>query len=777
MVPPAGTGASSIDATGTADAASSTWHGVRSTRVVERRRPRPPPDGVDEALDQAPVQAAHEVGVGLGQLAERAVGEGDGGARRRRRPTAGSKPSAASSARRAPSSAGASPARPGRRRRPRPCSRPASTASSAPAPAPAASAQQHAGQQRERRRLEPERRGVGGERVAVLGPADARPGRRSSTSSSPTSRMRSRWGRTVLACRSSVSAISAVASGTRRAGQLEVDGVAGVVAERLEQRRAGARPAVAGSVGHRHRGVYTGCAGRIRACRRPPLPTPDDVMARAARASSTPSWAATSSSSGMVRGRRRRRRRRRRRHHRPHHRRLPAAGPDPARHPRPGSARCPASPTVEARVDRDDPGARRPRPWRKARWNVAQRAEDTVGRPPTTRVDRSSPRARAASASRRSPSTWPPPSPPRGLTVGVLDADIWGFSVPRMLGVDGPARRRGRDGDRKLMVPHERTVGDGRRCGSCRWASSSRTRRPRSCGAGLMLNRGVQHFLQDVALGRRPRLPAHRHAAGHRRRADGRGQAAAPRRGASWSPRPAVAAQKVAIRAVSHGPQELPAGGRRHREHERLHLRPRRDATRCSARAAAQALAADAGVPLLGQVPLEPAVSAGGDAGEPVVLGAGPAAEAFRAIADRIVDEASRRWRWPAAAPGCSTPPSPPSTRSSGPSTRYAAAVQRPSTPAASSSGSAPLTAPSSPACRRWAHTVPAATGPAPRRGRGRAARRSRRPWSGPCAARRRGPGPRAWRRWARYSSILASGCSMRWPWPGAIARSAAAGP
>ena len=24
-----------------------------------------------------------------------------------------------------------------------------------------------------------------------------------------------------------------------------------------------------------------------------------------------------------------------------------------------------------------------------------------------------------------------------GLTVGVLDADIWGFSVPRMLGVDG----------------------------------------------------------------------------------------------------------------------------------------------------------------------------------------------------------------------------------------------------------------------------------------------------------------------------------------------------
>ena len=45
-------------------------------------------------------------------------------------------------------------------------------------------------------------------------------------------------------------------------------------------------------------------------------------------------------------------------------------------------------------------------------------------------------------------------------------------------------------------------------------------------------------------------------------------------------------------------------------------------------------------MPLLGQIPLEPAVAAGGDAGEPVVLGEGPAAEAFRAIADHILTEA-----------------------------------------------------------------------------------------------------------------------------------------
>ena len=45
-------------------------------------------------------------------------------------------------------------------------------------------------------------------------------------------------------------------------------------------------------------------------------------------------------------------------------------------------------------------------------------------------------------------------------------------------------------------------------------------------------------------------------------------------------------------------------------------------------------------MPLLGQVPLEAAVAAGGDAGVPVALdGTGPAAEVFRAIARRIVDD------------------------------------------------------------------------------------------------------------------------------------------
>ena len=53
-----------------------------------------------------------------------------------------------------------------------------------------------------------------------------------------------------------------------------------------------------------------------------------------------------------------------------------------------------------------------------------------------------------------------------------------------------------------------------------------------------------------------------------------------------------------------------------------------------------QTLADEVGVPLLGSVPIEAAVAAAGDEGEPVVIdGTGPAADALRAIASRIVNE------------------------------------------------------------------------------------------------------------------------------------------
>src|SRR5207302_470862 len=54
-----------------------------------------------------------------------------------------------------------------------------------------------------------------------------------------------------------------------------------------------------------------------------------------------------------------------------------------------------------------------------------------------------------------------------------------------------------------------------------------------------------------------------------------------------------------------------------------------------------QRLADQIGVPLLGSVPLDPAVAIGGDTGHPAVLTSdGAVVEAFAALADRIIDEA-----------------------------------------------------------------------------------------------------------------------------------------
>jgi len=52
------------------------------------------------------------------------------------------------------------------------------------------------------------------------------------------------------------------------------------------------------------------------------------------------------------------------------------------------------------------------------------------------------------------------------------------------------------------------------------------------------------------------------------------------------------------------------------------------------------ALAADIGAPLLGSIPLDGAVTDGGDTGRPVALGDGPAAEAYQAMVEVMVTEA-----------------------------------------------------------------------------------------------------------------------------------------
>ena len=279
----------------------------------------------------------------------------------------------------------------------------------------------------------------------------------------------------------------------------------------------------------------------------------------------------------------------------------------------------------------------------KARWNVAQRPEDT-SLAPTTKVvlvasgkggvGKSSVTVNLAAALAAT-----------GLTVGVLDADIWGFSVPRMLGVSGRLAGEERDG-KKQMVPHERKVGEGLlRIISMGFLVEDEEQA--LMWRGLMLNRGVTHFLQDVAWGELDYLFIDM--------PPGTGDVQMgvakllPRAEVIVVTTPARAAQKVASRAVSMARKSyLRVAG----------VIENMSAFTCDdgnvynifGEGGGAELAADAGVPLLGQIPLEASVASGGDDGEPVVLGEGPAAEAFRAIADHILTEAIP----PAEMAGCS---------------------------------------------------------------------------------------------------------------------------
>jgi ATP-binding protein involved in chromosome partitioning len=217
----------------------------------------------------------------------------------------------------------------------------------------------------------------------------------------------------------------------------------------------------------------------------------------------------------------------------------------------------------------------------------------------------------------------------RGLVVGVLDADIWGFSVPRLLGMDGALEAR--DGK---MVPLELPVGDGllRVLSMGFLADEDRAIMWR----GLVLNRAVQQFLQDAHWGQLDYLLIDL--------PPGTGDVQMglarmlPRTEMVVVTTPPLAAQLVAARAADMARRGyLRVAGVIENmsdftcEHGTTYaLFGSGGGTR---------LATELGVPLVGTIPLHPDLAKGGDDGRPVALGSGELATVFAELARTLAED------------------------------------------------------------------------------------------------------------------------------------------
>ena len=198
----------------------------------------------------------------------------------------------------------------------------------------------------------------------------------------------------------------------------------------------------------------------------------------------------------------------------------------------------------------------------------------------------------------------------RGLTVGILDADIWGFSVPRLLGMEGDVEAR-----QGKMVPLERPVGAGLlRVLSMGFLADEEQA---IMWRGLVLNRAVQQFLQDAHWGDLDYLLIDL--------PPGTGDIQMglarllPRTELLVVTTPPVAAQKVAARAADMARRGyLRVAGVIENmsdftcEHGTTYA--------LFGSGGGERLARGLGVPLVGTIPLHPDLAAAGDAGVPVAL-------------------------------------------------------------------------------------------------------------------------------------------------------------
>jgi ATP-binding protein involved in chromosome partitioning len=270
----------------------------------------------------------------------------------------------------------------------------------------------------------------------------------------------------------------------------------------------------------------------------------------------------------------------------------------------------------------------------RARWNATQRAGNTMV-PNTTRVlaiasgkggvGKSSITANLAVG-----------LADRGFAVGVLDADIGGFSQPRMLGVEG--RLEGAAGDERKIAPHRKDVGRGF-IEVVSMGHLVEDEQSALTWKGQTLSRAVQHFVEDVRWSDDLDYLLIDMPPGTGDIQMGLARML-PRSEIILVTTPAIAAQKVAARAADLA--------------RKTYLRvvgvvENMSAFTCDhgttyalfGEGGGDTLAAEIGAPLLGRIPLEPSVVIGGDNGTPAVLGEGVAADALRELVRCIVDEAA----------------------------------------------------------------------------------------------------------------------------------------
>jgi ATP-binding protein involved in chromosome partitioning len=263
----------------------------------------------------------------------------------------------------------------------------------------------------------------------------------------------------------------------------------------------------------------------------------------------------------------------------------------------------------------------------RARWKAREDAPETAV-PPTARVlaiasgkggvGKSSVTVNLAVALAR-----------RGLTIGILDADIWGFSVPRLLGMEGEVEAR-----QGKMVPLEKKFGPGVvRVLSMGFLADEEQA---IMWRGLVLNRAVQQFLQDAHWGDLDYLLIDL--------PPGTGDVQMglarllPRTEMLVVTTPPLAAQKVAARAADMARKGyLRVAGVIENmsdftcEHGTTYA--------LFGTGGGSRLAHGLGVPLIGSIPLHPDLADAGDAGTPVADEDGELAVIFAELARVVAEE------------------------------------------------------------------------------------------------------------------------------------------